>query len=85
MATIYGIRNGELTTSKTCNRDAILKAIETCGHVWGVADAEGRLLVVNRSRELAAAWSSPYGETGEVVKVYAGKKAAEAARMILNG
>lgn len=78
MATIYGIQNGELTTSKTCNRKAILDAIEADGFAWGVA-LDGKLQVVNKSRELAEAWDNYWGETGQVVKVYAGKKAAEAA------
>lgn len=102
MATIYGIRNGELTTSKTCNREAVLNAIEADGFAWGVANAEGKLEVVNRSEELARKWRdernqfyldqarfaardgrtyrwTPEGEDLQVVKVYAGKKAAQAA------
>jgi len=102
MATLYGIRNGELTTSKTCNRDAVLKAIEADGFAWGVACSDGTLKVVNRSEDLARKWrddrnefyrdQAQYharmgedyrwtveGEDLQVVKVYAGKKAAEAA------
>ena len=90
MTTLYGIRNGELTTSKTCNRDAVLKAIEADGHAWGVADGDGKLLTINRSVELANAWAESgwkknmsYGQPDPegltVVKVYAGKRAAEAA------
>ena len=102
MATLYGIRNGELTTSKTCNRDAVLKAIEADGFAWGVARADGTLEVVNRSEDLARKWRDDRnefyrdqariaarrgeeyqwtveGEDLQVVKVFAGKKAAEAA------
>ena len=102
MATIYGIRNNELTTSKTCNRKAVLDAIEADGFAWGVARADGTLEVVNRSEDLARKWRDDRNEflrdqaryaarRGEeyrwtveredlqVVKVYAGKKAAEAA------
>ena len=102
MATIYGIRNGKLTTSKTCNRKAVLAAIEADGFAWGVANADGELEVVNRSEELARKWRDERnefyvqqgelavkhgrdykwtveGEDLQVVKVYAGKKAAEAA------
>mgnify|MGYP003108937103 FL=1 len=102
MATIYGIRNNELTTSKTCNRKAVLDAIEADGFAWGVARADGTLEVVNRSEDLARKWRDDRnefyrdqariaarngrdyrwtveGEDLQVVKVYAGKKAAEAA------
>ena len=81
MAKIYGILNGELTTSKTCNRQSILDLIETNGFVWGVATAEGELLVVNKSEALARKWEDPWKTSDSyfVVKVYAGKRAAEAA------
>jgi len=56
-STFYGVRNGELTTnSKNCKRAAVLAAVEADGHVYGVANAEGYLKVINRSKELAEKW-----------------------------
>lgn len=55
-STFYGVRNGELTTSKNCKRAAVLAAVEADGHVYGVAAADGTLEVINRSKELAEKW-----------------------------
>jgi hypothetical protein len=100
MTTFYGILNGNLTTSKTCTRNAILDAVEEHGsNVWGVADRQGNLLVINRTLALADKWLKdrikflivqnkwrkseglpPYETDGyTVVKVYPGKREAEAA------
>ena len=55
-STFYGVRNGQITTSKNCKRAAVLAAVEADGHVYGVASAKGRLKVINRSKELAEKW-----------------------------
>lgn len=80
-STFYGVLGGQLTTSKTCNREAVHKAVEAEGFVWGVCTPEGKLLVINKSEAHARNWEDPWksSPTYEVVKVYAGKKAAEQA------
>ena len=56
MPTLYGIRNNALTTSKSCKRAAVLTAIESDGHAYGVASADGTLEVINKTEALARKW-----------------------------
>ena len=54
--TFYGVLNGKITTSKNCKREAVHAAVAADGYAFGVANADGLLLVVNRSKELAENW-----------------------------
>lgn len=54
--TFYGVLNGKITTSKNCRREAVHAAVAADGYAFGVANADGLLLVVNRSKELAENW-----------------------------
>ena len=56
---MYASINGKLTINhKTCTRVDVLEAITTNGNAWGVVDGDGKLIVVNRTRELAMKWTS---------------------------
>ena len=90
--TFYGVLNGKITTSKNCRREAVHAAVAADGYAFGVANADGLLLVVNRSKELAENWradmvlhytrQNAYEKEIEntelrVVRVFAGKAVAE--------
>ena len=68
---------GEVTTtSKGCNREAVIEAYLEFGHAYGVcACSTGRLLVINRNANLAIDWThDPYNRAKwiqfAVVKVF---------------